>query len=57
MPFTAENAAALGAKGGRATVQRHGPAHMQRIAKNGFRAAVAAIERPGRGEVTYDRYA
>lgn len=34
--FTADTAAAMGAKGGRATVARHGRAHMAAIGVRGF---------------------
>lgn len=34
--FTSENARAMGSKGGRATVERHGRAHMSRLGVRGF---------------------
>ena len=45
MAFTEENASSLGAKGGKATVAKHGRAHMATIAKLGF--AARAAKHPG----------
>ena len=56
MPFTTETARTLGARGGGATVERHGRPHMQAIGRRGFRATVHVIERPGAGAIAYDRY-
>ncbi len=39
--FTSETAAAIGARGGRATVARHGREHMRAIGRRGFAATVA----------------
>lgn len=36
MPFTKENAAQLGRKGGQATAKKYGKKYMKRIAKKGF---------------------
>jgi hypothetical protein len=57
MPFTRETAQAAGAVGGRATAQRHGRDHMQRIGKRGFRATVRQRHVQPDGTVTYDAYA
>jgi general stress protein YciG len=38
--FTTETAAAMGRKGGQATMARHGRAHMARIGARGFAATV-----------------
>jgi hypothetical protein len=44
MAFTQENAAEMGARGGKATVERHGREHMAEIGKLGMAALYVKLE-------------
>jgi hypothetical protein len=51
MGFTPDVARQLGARGGRATVERHGRDHMRRIGWRGFRAVAAQRRIDGEGNL------